>query len=184
MKNKNRFIIFAITVSMVAIARVFFSQASSGHYLWLLKPVAMLTGFITGFSFFETPAGFANEHLKIVIDKSCSGLNFLYISILLTSFQWSFRQNLKQKISHLAGLFILCFFITILANSLRISSAIAMAQWQKVNQLNIGWLHHVEGAFVFFFSLVLYQGLLSRLLFSKNETPTPTTKRDSIEVLP
>jgi len=130
-----------------------YSGASAGELLWILGPTTVLVEMMSGWSFeFEAGTGYLNKDHFFLIAPSCSGVNFLMTSFLMLSLKWIW--TLRSKKAQLLSLPLaagIAFLATLIANSVRISLALAF------QNLNSGQLHRIEGIVIYFgFLLILF----------------------------
>ena len=153
-------IIFAII--LFVLLKFWYAQASISEVLFLLKPTDFFIGiFTSSISVFNSEIGFFNEELNIIINKSCSGFNFLVLSFLMLVFLF-FKANNTAKYSFLSipiSLFI-SYIITIFVNSARILFSLNM---NKFSGNRFSWLHQVEGTFVYLFFLIIVYFIFNQL---------------------
>jgi exosortase K len=128
-----------------------YSNASADELRWILAPTTVLVERMSGWSFeFEAGTGYISKVHFFLIAPSCSGVNFLMTSFLMLSLKWIW--TLQSKRAQLLSLPLaagVAFFATLIANSARISFAIAF------HNLNSSALHRIEGIVIYFGFLLL-----------------------------
>ncbi|HMQ61740.1 MAG TPA: exosortase K [Flavilitoribacter sp.] len=138
-----------------------YSVAGTGDLQVLIRPVAALVSLITGAGGEYGDSGVYYEQLNIVIDKSCSGFNFLILcygmlAVLAIPSLNGTRAKMLAVILPLPG----AWLLTVLVNSARILSAYFVHQlsgafWEHPAI----WLHQAIGAFIYlFFLMLIYAG--------------------------
>jgi len=144
---------------------------------FLLKPTDALIGLITNsFSEFIPEQGFFHPDLNMIINKSCSGFNFLILCFLmLTVLFLQFSVTPSQKAAAFPLALLTAYMVTIFANTSRIATALFLRpyttrfyHWESV-------LHQAEGAFVYLaFLTAIYlisHTILSKFSLTHNEKP-------------
>lgn len=124
---------------------------------FMISPVDRVICLITDTnSVFESDIGYYNESLNIIINKSCSGFNFMLICFVMISVH--FAKNIKKEDIRkwlLPGLLPISYIITIFVNSSRILLAIQLTRFNVIKRLDIPWLHQGVGIFVYLSFLIL-----------------------------
>jgi exosortase K len=121
------FLLSVVLVSALALKRRF-GTASAEELDWLLAPTTFLVQLVTGQHFIhEARVGFVSEELPIIIAPACAGLNFFVIAILTLSFGIAPKLASPSRTAlWLALCPLVAYAATLLANTVRIASAIAM----------------------------------------------------------
>jgi exosortase K len=150
--------------------KLYYSTASANELRWILAPTAFLVELISGTPFrFESHAGYISSDRSFLIAASCAGVNFLITSFLMLSLRqlWKDRsQNIPWRFLPAAAL--LSYFATLVANTIRISTALQLRRIPLgISWLNRNELHRFEGIFVYFGFLLL--------LFMVSERMSSTT---------
>jgi len=134
-----------------------FMGDSINNLHWILFPVTSLVELFTGLNFsFETNNGYVNHLYNIVIDKNCSGINFIAMVFLMSTL--GFVHYAKTN-AH-KGLFILCmiglgYISSIFINSSRIIVALQfLTIEQKLSELTQINFHKLMG--ILFYGLALF----------------------------
>jgi len=134
---------------------------------WILLPVTFLVKLFSGLHFaFEPNNGYVNELYNIVIDKNCSGINFMAVVFLMGNlgFMHCVKTN-GRKLLFLIGIAVLAYLSSLLINSSRIVVAIQfLAIERKLTDLTNINFHKLLG--ILFYGLALFgiYGLLEWLL--------------------
>ena len=162
--RKKDIFMYTILILGLVLAKLYHREASNEQLNWILQPTAWLVTLFSGLSFDLAQQGyFINQAQHIIIDKSCSGMNFMLIVISMLSF--SYLPKLPLKALFLVFFILLGYAFTVLVNSCRIIQAI----WSyDILQEKLAWnptmLHEMQGILVYFFFLIcLY--LLSQFVF-------------------
>jgi exosortase K len=121
------FLLSVVLVSALALKRRF-GTASAEELDWLLAPTTFLVELVTGQTFIhEARVGFVSNELPIIIAPACAGLNFFVIAILTLSFGFVPKLASPSRTAlWLALCPLLAYAATLLANTVRIASAITL----------------------------------------------------------
>lgn len=160
-------IIFILLVIIIAFGlKHHYSQASVDHLNWILAPTVEFVEQLSGITFEqEQYTGFISKTHRIIIAKSCAGVNFLIIAFCMLIFS---RVRQTKQVGAKILLFIksimIAYFLTIIVNALRIILAIYLFDADIYG----GWLtremlHRIEGTAIYFiFLCFLYFVLVPR----------------------
>ncbi len=171
-------IIFILLVIMIAFGlKYHYSQASVDRLNWILAPTVEFVELLSGITFEqEAYTGFISKTHRIIIAKSCAGVNFLIIAFCMLIF--SRVRSIKPvgaKILLFIKSIMIAYFLTIIVNALRIILAIYLFDADIYG----GWLtremlHRIEGTAIYFiFLCFLYFVLVPRQ--SENKSTTQRT---------
>lgn len=149
-----------------ALLKLFYMKASTGSLLFILRPVNRIICLVTASrSVFSADKGYYNSDLNIIINKSCSGFNFMLICFVMTSFSIiPYAKNKGIKILIHPLLLCLSCLLTIFVNSSRILLSLAVGSIPFMSDLPFNKLHLVEGIFTYLFFLILIYLITDRLL--------------------
>jgi exosortase K len=150
----------------------YYSTASVNQLRWILAPTTFVVELVTGSQFeFESHAGYMSSDRSFVIAASCAGVNFLITAFLMLSLRklWRDQENSWPFIPAFA---LLAYLATVVANTVRISTAIRLQQTRiEFGGLDGNQLHRLEGIVIYFgFLMLLY--LVSERLGQGNKTGT------------
>ena len=160
--------VFLVLLGAVAI-KWHYSVASVNQLRWILAPTTWLVELITGRQFeFESYTGYMSSDRTFVIAASCAGVNFLITSFLMLSLRkvWKDRAT-KITWRFFAIVAIAAYLATIIANTVRISSALLLRRMPVEIGLSADQLHRFEGIFIYFGFLLLVF-LLSEKVSDRN----------------
>lgn len=135
----------------------YYATANVNQLRWILAPTTWMVEFITGASFeFESYTGYMSSDRTFVIAASCAGVNFLITSFLMLSLRklWTDRAR-KVAWRFFAVVAVAAYLATIIANTVRISSALLLRQMPVEIGLSADQLHRFEGIFIYFGFLLL-----------------------------
>ena len=147
----------AVILIVAASLKAFYSTASVNDLTWILWPTKTVVELISGTRFhFESYAGYMSEDRSFLIAAACSGVNFLIAIFVMLSLRMLWRRrelNSWWSILLIAGL---SYIITIVANSLRISSALwLISTRRKFFGLDRDELHRLDGILIYFGMMLL-----------------------------
>lgn len=135
----------------------YYATASVNQLRWILAPTTWVVEFISGTNFeFESYTGYMSSDRTFVIAASCAGVNFLITSFLMLSLRKLWRDRAKKIPWRFFALVALAAYIfTIIANTVRISSALMLRRMPVEIGLSANQLHRFEGIFIYFGFLLL-----------------------------
>lgn len=148
----------AFVVLAAGLLKQYYSAASADDLVWILWPTAQLTQLVTGTRFyFESHAGYMSEDRSFLIAVSCAGVNFLIATFLTLSIGRLWRGGFRPLRWHTFIAFAaLSYLVTIVANTVRISSAL----WLNSSRASFGGFdreeqHRLVGILIYFGFLLL-----------------------------
>lgn len=164
-RNYVAFVQVLVVVLAAVAVKWYYAVASVNQLRWILAPTTWLVEFITGKNFeFESYTGYMSSDRTFVIAASCAGVNFLITSFLMLSLRrvWQDRTT-KIAWRFFAVVALAAYLATIIANTVRISSALLLRRMPVEIGLSPDQLHRFEGILIYFgFLLLLF--LLSEKL--------------------
>ncbi len=153
MNNKKDFYYHFFAIAIFFLLKFVYRFFDNTTLLFLLKPVNFVVSILTNSKWiFLQEDGFYHEDLNIVINKSCSGYNFLLLCFLLIYL--ASKKLFRGKISGILlypGAMLISWVITLFANSSRIVTSILL---QQKLRLQNGWLHEANGIFIYLSILI------------------------------
>lgn len=178
----SRRLVIRITQLVVVLAcalgmKFYYSTATVDELRWILAPTTFVVEIVTGSQFaFEAHAGYMKNDHTFLIAASCAGVNFLITAFLMLALSqlWKNRssecgRDLKQIFtdwSFLPVAALSAYLTTIIANTIRISTALLHHSSKDATWLDREQLHRVEGIVVYFGVLLalfmLTEGISSR----------------------
>lgn len=171
---KQNLFFYVIGFCIILGIKLFYSGAGSDELKWILAPTTRLVTLFSGIPFvYESNVGYVNHSLRFLIAPSCSGIQFMNITIATLIFSFVHRicggadvQN-KTKPSHVFGKglcftmasIVISYLLTILVNGMRIVLAIYIPRLMEDRNIYISFLtperlHTAIGTFVYFVSLL------------------------------
>lgn len=169
MKKDDTLYYYAAALVGLVLLKLWFETVPADGPSFLLAPLAVLIEQFTGTTaVFEPGTGYYYEQINIIINKSCSGFNFMCLCFILVCFL-SFKHiaNKRNRILIIPVVSTISYFITLIVNTSRILIAVFVnSQIAFFAQNPPWWLHVAEGILIYlFFLIVIY--LLTELLFTK-----------------
>ena len=164
--NVHIWIVYVTSLTAACLLKVGFHDWPVEALKWLLWPTAKLTAIISGESFvWIKSTGYSSwfqEQTRYLIDKSCAGLNFFVLALLLMVFT-RVRGPLGKLQTY--GRFGICvgaaYLATLVANSLRISLAIFLENISLVATYAREF-HREQGMFIYLLCLITVYFLSQR----------------------
>jgi len=148
--------LFVVLLSALAVKHLY-STSGVNELRWILAPTTFLVELASGVTFsFESHAGYMSSDRSFLIAASCAGVNFLIAAFLMLSLSRLWRAGLSWTFIPCA--LVLAYLATIVANTVRISTALQLKQTPlQITSLNSNQIHRLEGILVYFgFLLVLF----------------------------
>lgn len=152
----------AFTVAGALGLKLWLRDAGVEQLQWLLKPTVLLSEVLSQTPFrFEAGVGYLDPTQTFQVVPACSGLNFFCIAVV--SAVALFGQRVVSQALLVATSVVGAFALTVLANALRITLAMAV----HLHHVSFGWLtaprlHEAIGVLVYLSMLVLATQLLNR----------------------
>ena len=79
---KENLIFYAAGFVVLSCLKLFYSRAGSDELRWILAPTARWAGSLGGIPFaYEAQRGYVNHELRFIIAASCSGVQFMLVSM-------------------------------------------------------------------------------------------------------
>ncbi len=133
----------------------------------MLKPVSIGVSLLTNTSFtFHEELGYLAENNTFTIDKSCAGINFFSMALLMVAF--SFLNRFQKRVYQLLafGNFLFwTFVVTVIVNVCRIVVAVQfLSLGKKFPILATNKMHTIQGTLFYCTFLLLYYIAIHYLL--------------------
>ena len=137
----------ALAVALVIAGKHAIREASADELGWLLAPTARCVSALTGSHFVrEAGVGYIDRSITVEIASVCAGVHFMLAAILALALGWyRHMQSWRTMAQRLVGVVAVAYLATILINTLRIVTAIAM----HAHDLGGSELHRLEGVLVY-----------------------------------
>ncbi len=158
--NKTKYLdyLFYILATCAFVAMKFwYGAVKSDELVFLLRPTNAIIEMITNSdALYIQGTGYYHEPLNIVINKSCSGFNFMVLCFMMISFLGKKYLPSKDSFMLLPLSLFLAYPITVFANSSRILLSIFLESYRLKMDRPV-WFHQAEGIFTYlFFLIVIY----------------------------
>lgn len=160
-----------LVILVTAALKLFYMNGGNSSVVFMLKPVDRIVSLATNTeSVYSSKVGFFNESLNIIINKSCSGFNFMLICFVMISvFMVKNLNKLQLRKRFIPLILILSYTITLFVNSSRILFALYLNKFKIIGSSKISWLHQAQGVFVYLFFLILLYLIMDNLLFKRRK---------------
>lgn len=163
---------YLVGILVVLGLKYYYSQADCDSLLWILTPTTRWVELLSGISFtYISGTGYVNHSLRLLIAPSCSGVQFMIITIATLVFSFVHRVASPQAqafgtdgrvvrgLGWIAASIVFAWLFTILVNGLRIIIAIYLPLYLDSAGLMGGMLtpdrlHTVIGVVVYFVALL------------------------------
>ena len=164
-QSSSSLLVLIVIISACFLMKLWFSFSTTENLLFILKPVNWLVhASIDGSFNIRDDGSYYYPKLNVLIDKSCSGFNFLIIcwgalsSVLVkTSRGWA------TNLLGLSKAMLIAYVLTIAVNASRIIISITLLQFSaNAEWVSSPWFHEALGSMIYIISL-----LLTYLLFLK-----------------
>jgi len=141
-----------VALSVVVLLKHHYSIATAADLDWMLRPLSLLLEWSSGHAFHkDSNHEWVSENADVRLVKACAGINFMIMSFM--AYAWILRPDQRKDtglLSRLAGgMLLLCAAViaawttSLLANSLRISVAMAVSSHNAELHRLIGMLIYV-----------------------------------------
>ena len=159
--NRKAAVQCVIVLAAAAALKQYYSTASVNGLRWILWPTTRLTEMLTGTQFaFESNAGYLSGDRSFLIAGVCSGVNFLIAAFAMLALRKIWKERCTGvRWPYLPAAAAAAYLVTIVANSIRISSALWMngMRQKKVFGMDHEAVHRLDGILIYFgFLLLLY----------------------------
>lgn len=151
-----------MTLYILFIAAVFiflkfmYKYADNQDLNFILIPVDFIISAFTGVkSSYIVGTGYFFKELNMVINKSCSGFNFLVLNFMLLSYlSAKYINNIKVRFSIIPLLLFISYIFTVFVNASRILGSIVIHP-NPVLSKSFKIIHEAEGVFIYLTFLIL-----------------------------
>lgn len=163
--------------------KYFYSGAGSDSLIWILAPTTKWVSLLSGIPFtYEPGVGYVNHSLRFLIAPSCSGVQFMLITMATLIFSFVHRlgawqedlparssRHWKSGVCWIVVSMTASYLLTIFVNGLRIIVAIYLPvyfrEWNLFGSLlTPERLHTIIGTVVYFISLLTIHHLAGYLI--------------------
>ncbi|NQY28970.1 MAG: exosortase K [Flavobacteriaceae bacterium] len=161
--NNSKLKKWGLCILVLIVLKTSFSLATINQLQWFLEPIVTIVELFTRINFTWTADVGFTSNTNIIIEKSCSGTNFYTICLLLLMIKDWNSFNIQGKLLRFLSLIVISFFITILANSMRIISALKLASFPELtNYINPKSSHLILGSIIYILILLSLNHLITK----------------------
>lgn len=127
--NKN-IPFYLTTIGLFILLKFSYTLADNDNLIFILKPTDKIVGLLTGsHSVYFSDKGYYHYNLNILIEKSCSGFNFLLLCFCMLAFLFlKYADKIIFKYLTILFAIVVSYFLTIFVNASRIFVSIIMHQ--------------------------------------------------------
>lgn len=172
---KENFIFYLIAFLVAFGMKYFYSKSDSSDLTWILTPTVWWVRILSGIPFVYDPfEGYVSHTYHFVIAPSCSGVQFMIISLATLIFSYVHHMDTRRKKFLFTVLSLAAsYLVTIAVNTIRIVLSIYLPLYLEQKSLSGGLLtpsrlHTLIGTSVYFTSLLLLYhiaGLITKQSF-------------------
>lgn len=159
---KKNYIFYLIGFVIIFGIKYFYSKAGSNELEWILAPTAWWVRILSGIPFEREPSiGYISHQFRFIIAPSCSGVQFMIITIATLIYSYVHRMNtIRRGFGWVAFSLGTSYLLTIIVNGFRIVTAIHLPIYFYETNIHYEWmtpekLHTLIGIIVYFTSLFI-----------------------------
>jgi exosortase K len=162
---------YLTTIGLFFLLKLAYRFADNDNLVFLLKPTDKIVGVLTGtHAVYFSDQGYYHDSLTILIEKSCSGFNFLLICFCMLAFLFlKYADNTIFRSISIPLALLIAYLLTIFVNAFRIFVSIVMQQ--QVNTFLPEWphatLHEIVGVVTSLSFLILIYMVSEKVLTNK-----------------
>lgn len=160
-------IFFVIIFFLIIVLKMFFHYCDTNDLMFMLMPVCFLVKIYTGSNYvYVVDKGFYFENLNMIVNKSCSGINFWMISFFVFAYLIIIRiKEYKNKKLIVLGIFLGTYLFSVLINSFRIYTSVLIQNYFRFVFIhNLKIIHEATGIIIYLFFLGLTYYILDKKL--------------------
>lgn len=158
-----------LTLALFGILKLFYINATNSSLLIILRPINKIICLFTNTIAIYTPeTGYLNKSLNIIINKSCSGFNFMLLLFAIISFKLLklFKTTL-QGTAAISLFLAISYLVTIFVNTSRILLSLKTRHLFTELNITLPQLHLIEGIFVYLFFLTSIYLILDKIIYKR-----------------
>lgn len=166
-RKSFKFLLIGLVCLALLGLKLFYMRAETESLRWVLAPTAFVSSLFCGMDFiYREGMGYLSTNGLYLINKSCSGVNFLILTLFISTFSLlSRKMRIRWQLvtAFLAGA--ASYLLTILSNSIRITLSILFEPFRRSIPLLEGaesWVHQGIGTFIFLLFLLIYYYMLMK----------------------
>jgi exosortase K len=158
LQKQENILFYGLAVSVFMLLKFIYTALDNDSLRFLLYPTNKCIELATNSTaIYAAETGYFHPDLNILIEKSCSGFNFLLLCFLLLFFSNLARfKTAFAKILFLPIALIISYLFTIFVNTSRIMSAIVIERTLPHSSKQFPWLHEAEGVFIYLSFLIAF----------------------------
>ncbi len=166
---------YAVAIVLFVLLKFWFSTLQTDELLFLLAPISKILELSTGeLSVYSSEHGFYYDRFNIVIDKSCSGYNYLLICFMVFYFQTvGHVKSTRCKILLVPVSLMLSYVLTIFVNSSRI--LVLLVSQDKISSLlhlDLRIVHEAIGVVTYLLFLIISYLATEKILNKQHAKPS------------
>ncbi len=150
---------YVILIIIFILLKFIYTSLETNDLLFLLKPTSQVIEMLTNSdSQFISEEGYFNQKLNILINKSCSGVNFWLLCFVMLSFlAIKYYKKRSIKLISIPVILFASYLLTIFVNSSRILFSIFIHKLKiPIIEHQKDWTHQAEGTFVYLSFLIIF----------------------------
>lgn len=159
---RQSWIFYLLGFVLVFGLKYFYSKASSDQLDWILAPTARWVRILSGIPFERVAgSGYINHTYRFIIASSCSGIQFMIITIAMLIYSYIHRmKTLRQGFCWLLSSLAAAYLFTVFVNGFRILLAIYLPLYLFKNGIDPRFLtperlHTIIGIVIYFTALFI-----------------------------
>ncbi|MFN8360910.1 MAG: exosortase K [Candidatus Kapaibacterium sp.] len=178
MKVHNNLPYYLAAIGLFLLLKFGYTFAGNDDMRFLLAPTDTVVGILTGsHSVYASDTGYYHSSLNILIEKSCSGFNFMLLCFgLLTFVLLRPTHRPARKSLSLPLALGISYLLTIFVNASRITTAILVQREANrfLSDRPHFLLHEIAGVLTHLTFLIIIYYTTDRLLTNRNSNAKPT----------
>ncbi len=160
---KEKGLSYSLLFLMLFALKSHYSSAPVDSLSWILAPTAKVVSLVNSTPFVEQfGEGYVNLNSRVIIAKSCAGINFMIILFMMITLP--VLGNLKAKraqIGYLISALLMAYLLTILVNTIRITISMELFQLNIYNEtITKALVHKIAGIGIYFSALLMIYPLI------------------------
>jgi exosortase K len=167
----NKIPYYLTTIGFFILFKFGYTLADNDSLILLLKPTDKIVELLTGSSsVYFSDKGYYHDNLNILIEKSCSGFNFMLLCFCMLAFLFlKYADKTIFKLSTIPSALFLSYLLTIFVNASRIFVSIIIQQQATILLPSIPRqiLHEIVGVITHLTFLILIYMLAEKFLTNK-----------------
>ncbi len=161
---------YLLALSLFGLLKLWLGTFDNQELYFLLKPTDAIFSLVSGSkSVFTAQNGFFHERYQMVIEKSCSGYNFMLICFLMLYFLIiKFVKSRAFKVVWLLGALGISYVVTVFINSSRILVSVSLQDSiENLLHLDAALTHQSIGVLTNLTFLIIIYLLVEKIIIKK-----------------